>query len=229
MHIHHKELLDIYNNLKASNCSNKVLLTRARRALSWLEKSEKENSQDAKFIFLWISLNCTYSKHTLQEDDRDLRNNFFELILESDDKKKSIWYLLNERYPEEITLIINNEHIYIDFWKDEKHSFNQQKKLLWQASMDYENNKITDKLIDSKNNKSKEDVIYILNILFSRLYVLRNQIFHGGSTFEGSVNRTQVDDGSNLMQYLVPLFIKIMLENPQNSYSEVPYPPSHHV
>jgi len=226
MHISYKELNSIFENLKLTNCLNDVLLLRSRRALSWLKKSENEDSEDAKFIFLWISLNCTYSQHALKEDDRDLRNKFFDLLLSSDNESKTIFTLLN-KYPADITLILNNEFIHPDYWNEEKWDFNQQNKLLWAASMQYENNRVSNKLSNDKDNKgNKKDVNYILNILFTRLYVLRNQIFHGGSTFEGSSNRTQVADGCRLMQNMVPLFIKIMLENPLNSYSEVIYPPA---
>ena len=45
---------------------------------------------------------------------------------------------------------------------------------------------------------------YVLELIFDRLYVLQNQILHGGATWSGSVNRDQVRDGAAIMGFLVP-------------------------
>lgn len=63
----------------------------------------------------------------------------------------------------------------------------------------------------------------ILEELFDRLYVLRNQLLHGGSTWQGSVNRSQVQDGAAIMAFLVPHFINLMLDNPTTDWGIPPY------
>lgn len=65
----------------------------------------------------------------------------------------------------------------------------------------------------------------VLAILFDRLYVLRNQLMHGGATWNGSVNRAQVRDGARIMAFLVPLFLKLMLDNPAEPWGAPRYPP----
>lgn len=45
----------------------------------------------------------------------------------------------------------------------------------------------------------------VLMILFDRLYVLRNQIIHGGATWNSSVNRDQVRDGARTVIVLQAL------------------------
>ena len=65
----------------------------------------------------------------------------------------------------------------------------------------------------------------VLSILFDRLYVLRNQLVHGGATWNGSVNRAQVGDGARIMAFLVPLFVSLMLENPGEPWGAPRYPP----
>ena len=47
----------------------------------------------------------------------------------------------------------------------------------------------------------------VLSIVLSRLYVLRNQLVHGGATWNGKVNRAQVRDGANLLGKFVPAVI----------------------
>ena len=57
------------------------------------------------------------------------------------------------------------------------------------------------------------DTRLVLAIVFERLYVLRNQLVHGGATWNSSVNRNQVRDGAAIMGHLVPAIIRIMMEN----------------
>jgi hypothetical protein len=46
-------------------------------------------------------------------------------------------------------------------------------------------------------------------------YVLRNQLVHGGSTWNSGVNSAQVRDGAEILGFLMPLFIDIMMDNPK--------------
>lgn len=56
--------------------------------------------------------------------------------------------------------------------------------------------------------------------MFNRIYTLRNQLIHGGTTWEGSVNRTQLRDCAKLLGKLVPLVILLMLDNPRTLWGE---------
>ena len=64
----------------------------------------------------------------------------------------------------------------------------------------------------------------ILVLLFDRLYVLRNQILHGGATWNSSVNRSQVRDGAAIMGFLVPAFVKVMMDHPDEPWGKNYYP-----
>lgn len=48
------------------------------------------------------------------------------------------------------------------------------------------------------------DMISGLNTIFSRLYTLRNQIVHGGSTWNSSKNRQQLKDANNILSKILP-------------------------
>jgi hypothetical protein len=52
-------------------------------------------------------------------------------------------------------------------------------------------------------------------VVLSRIYVLRNQLMHGGATWGSSVNREQMRDCTNFMAKLVPLVIEVMMDHPQ--------------
>lgn len=64
----------------------------------------------------------------------------------------------------------------------------------------------------------------VLAILFDRLYVLRNQLVHGGATWGSAVNRPQVRDGARILAFLVPRFIDLMLDHPEAEWGPVFYP-----
>ena len=64
----------------------------------------------------------------------------------------------------------------------------------------------------------------ILVLLFDRLYVLRNQILHGGATWNSSVNRSQVRDGAAMMGFLVLAFVKVMMDHPDEPWGANYYP-----
>lgn len=87
----------------------------------------------------------------------------------------------------------------------------------WQSYFDREKNAAHKAL--AQGNTAR-----LLEIIFSRLYVLRNQIIHGGSTFKGRVNRSQVSDCTRLLDRLVPLIITIMMDNPDALWEDAIYP-----
>lgn len=64
----------------------------------------------------------------------------------------------------------------------------------------------------------------VLSIVFDRLYVLRNQLIHGGATWNSSVNRQQVCDGAAILGNLVPKIVELMLLHPENDHGEILYP-----
>lgn len=59
---------------------------------------------------------------------------------------------------------------------------------------------------------------------FTRLYTLRNQIIHGGATYNRQVNRKQLKDAGNLLNKLIPLIIALMMSAPVQLWGEGCYP-----
>jgi hypothetical protein len=102
--------------------------------------------------------------------------------------------------------LIDNEYVFQPFW-------------------DYKNNRIkADDWRKAFSNAKRSanralgrmDTKRVLMIIFSRLYVLRNQLINGGATWKSSVNRGQIKDGAVIMFRIVPAIISIMLEkNPR--------------
>ena len=64
----------------------------------------------------------------------------------------------------------------------------------------------------------------VLVIVLSRMYTLRNQLIHGGATWNSRVNRDQIRDGANILGDVVPIVIHLMMENAQGVWGEACYP-----
>ena len=71
---------------------------------------------------------------------------------------------------------------------------------------------------------SKQDAQTILGLVLSRMYTLRNQLMHGGATWNGAVNRDQMRDCVNLLSKIVPLVIELMLDHPDTLWGDACYP-----
>ena len=71
---------------------------------------------------------------------------------------------------------------------------------------------------------AQRDTVTVLSIALSRIYVLRNQLIHGGATWNSSVNRNQIRDCVNLLGKLVPLVIEVMLDHPETAWGDACYP-----
>ena len=76
----------------------------------------------------------------------------------------------------------------------------------------------------ASNCLSKQNIEGLLEIVLERLYTLRNQLIHGGATYNSKLNRAQLRDACNIMQLLVPIIIDIMLENGEHNWGEIAYP-----
>jgi len=211
-----------YNNLKTKHRESRehfstALSIRTHRALSWLERSEKDDEDlDAQFIFLWISFNSAYANEihdTKSFSERRTQLNFIHRLIESD-SNNLIYQLIWKEFTKSIRLFINNQFVYQPFWEFQKGNLPEDE---WRQR--FENDKAT-----ANRAMSKMDTKKVLAIILDRLYVLRNQLLHGGATWNGKINRDQVRDGTNIMRNLVPIIINIMLETEKQIWGDAAYP-----
>ena len=190
---------------------------RIHRAISWLGRAEKEaDDQDGCFIFLWIAFNAAYAQERTERADTSERaafEAFFTKMIALDTDQriyKAIW----SQFTGPIRLLLDNRYVYQPFW-----AFQNQVS----GHDDWE-----DRFVASKKRLQKalgeRDTASILGALFSRLYVLRNQLIHGGATWNSSVNRAQVRDGAAIMACLLPILIDLMMDHPDIPCGAAFYP-----
>lgn len=188
--------------------------TRMRRVTSWLKRAEQERGDpDAEFIFYWIAFNSAYGGDGLKE--RPAFKNYFSKILTLDAGKR-VLDIIKWQCPDAIASVKDNEYVFPHFWTEDTHQ--GTKPHVWEHLLINSNHRIAQGI---KHGKAQ----VVLGELFDRLYVLRNQLVHGGATWKGDVNRRQVKNGAAIMRLLVPYFINIMLENPSVGWGEPYYSP----
>lgn len=189
---------------------------RVHRAISWMGRAEAEHDDlDVQFILLWISFNAAYAGE-LGEDsfsERDAFASYFGQLCKADTNGR-IYAIVWQRFPNEIRLLLENQYVFSPFWKSRNGDRHFDD---WEARLSASKRTILRAM-------GAKDTTTILQMLFDRLYVLRNQLVHGGSTWNSSVNRNQVRDGAAILAALVPTFIDLMMDNPTEDWGRPYYP-----
>lgn len=192
------------------------LTLRVHRALSWLTRAEQEEDDgDVRFILLWVGFNAAYAINIEQEahSERGRFQAFFATLIGLDNAHR-IYDMVWERFSNEIRLLLDNRHVFAPFWA---HQNGEAGYADWEQRLQRSRNSVAKAL-------REHDTVRILSILFDRLYVLRNQLVHGGATWNSDVNREQVRDGASLLGCLLPVFIDLMMDHPGQVWRMPHYP-----
>ena len=189
--------------------------TRLHRAISWLGRAEQESDDtDACFIFQWIALNAAYAREFSHEKSERDRFRQFVATLVGLDAQRSLHQALFSEFSGSIRTLIDNRFVFEPFWTALREHDPSNR---WEASFAGSRKAAMAAVLG-------QDTSTVLSIVFDRLYVLRNQLVHGGATWNSQVNRQQLRDGVAILGTLVPLILAVMLEHPQHEFGEVLYP-----
>ena len=185
---------------------------RLHRALSWLLAAEKYSASDddISFVNLWISFNACYAIGNKDDRERDRFTDFTKKIVLLD-KEEAIYQCIWNNYSSFVRLLINNHYVFGPFWHSQKAGNSD-----WEKKFSHSKKIATHSLANS-------NVPVLLSIILDRLYILRNQIIHGGSTHNSKVNRDQVINGKKMLLELMPIFIKLMMMS-EDDWGEVEFP-----
>ncbi len=191
---------------------------RAHRAISWIGRAEAcGDDADARFVFLWIAFNSAYADETefqqTASGERAAFTSYFGRLV-SLDRERHIYKALWQRFSGPVRLLMDNRYVFNPFWQ---HHNGIEGYADWEA-----------RFLASKQAFNgafqRGDTAKVLTMVFDRLYVLRNQIVHGGSTWSSSVNRAQVRDSAAILGFLLPVFVDLMMDNPTGDWGRPFYP-----
>lgn len=189
---------------------------RIHRALSWLDRAEQCEDEDARFIFLWISFNAAYA-NDLGElghmSEQRVFQHFIQRLVDLD-ADHALYELVWTEFTSSIRLLLDNEYVFAPFWEFQRGNLTEEQ---WTSSF---------AKAKSAANRAlgAQDTVKVLSIVFSRLYILRNQIVHGAATWNSQVNREQLRDSANILGKVVPQVIKILLDHPNVLWGDAMYP-----
>jgi hypothetical protein len=188
---------------------------RLHRAISWVKcAEEKTTNTDLKFITLWIAFNACYAhndNHDMSLTEKKRFKDFISrlVMLDTEDRFfKLLWF----KFSGPVRLLIDNKFAYKQFWDTLRGEKIDWERLFKQSK------------IDSRNYLAHQQVAELLGVVLDRLYTVRNQLIHGGATYNSKLNRSQVKDASEILEFLLPIIIDIMLTNIDEDWGVINYP-----
>ena len=191
---------------------------RIHRTLSWLSRAEREPADpDAAFLFLWIAFNAAYGGERDPLGERPRERDAFVAFLEKLvrlDRAGRLHACVSDRFSGQVRLLLENPYLFGPFW-----SFQNGVPGAEEWRLRFEGGLRVYEVARAGRNTAK-----ILSLLFDRFYVLRNQLIHGGATWNSGVNRDQVDDGAKILGALVPLTVEVMMDHPHDDWGQPFYP-----
>lgn len=211
------------------------LMLRMRRITSWLTRAEQELFEseepdpDAAFVFYWMAFNAAYGEKIPGKIEWEIFNDYLGRLLFYDNKENVIYNALRNSISRDVVLsFIDNQYLYWRFWR---HHNGERGYNKWRCDFASENQKVRDALDRTVPGGKvlpggpQDDRRFVLEKLFSRMYMFRNQMIHGATTYKSLVARAQVEDGARIMALLVPLFIELMMNKSDVDWGVPEYPP----
>ena len=199
---------------------------RMRRAWSWHSRSGRAESNEDRFIFLWIAFNAAYGDELHDPNIYNPRENGEKKKLEKflreaivRDKGNTIrdilWEQLSDCQVDRqlrglVPRLLDSQYsqyVFRPFW-NLVHGRGDAGN--WRGLLKDWNRTARNILLKSKVQVREEEIRRLLWEVFARLYTLRNQVFHGGVTWGEGQGRKQLRDGAEIMGVLVPAILRIM-------------------
>lgn len=211
----HYQTLKVRQREERENHSEALGL-RIHRALSWLNRAEQcQEDPDGQFIFFWIAFNSAYANETgdIRIAEGKRFNHFLNRLVDLDEKNQ-LSSLTWQQYPNAIRVLLDNPYVFQPFW-DHQNGLDNGRN--WKEQ--FSKAKAT-----ANKALANKDTGTLLSIVFNRLYTLRNQLIHGGATWNSKVNRDQLRDGNRLLADVVPVVIEIMMDHAGAQWGEACYP-----
>jgi len=188
---------------------------RLHRIISWLARAEAEaQDMDARFLFLWIALNAAYAREFgFEYTERDQLRSFIATLL-AHDRNHQLQDILFQQFPGPVRTLIGNRFVYAPFWRAlREHDGSGRREQRFQADQVEVLKAVVERRTD-----------VVLSIVLDRLYVLRNQLVHGGATWSSQANRAQLRDGAAILGMVVPAILELLLQGDAPDLADVAYP-----
>ena len=191
--------------------ANQAFSVRVWRGLSWLERSESAGDVEGRFISLWIAFNAIYghlSDEGLNAPDRSSWQEFLASIVKFDGADRLGAIMRREQL--HVLRLVDNQYLFRPFWGGQKDAPERLKRLRRRVIL----------------HLQEASAVGVFEELFERLYVLRQQVFHGAATVQSKLNRSYLKAATQLLSWIIPAMVEIIIEaGPERDWGEVCFPP----
>ncbi len=179
--------------------ANQDFCIRLWRAISWVERAEAAGADDleGQFIPLWIAFNSLYGRAA--EDGSTVPDHagwqaFLAAIVKADGEDRLGKILWDEQ--RHVLKTIDSPYLFKPFWMGEQKDADGKLQQARRRAL---------------ANFRERASVSLLQELFERVYVLRQQVFHGAATCGSKVNRRILKMGVTVLAIVVPAMIEIMV------------------
>ena len=192
---------------------------RCYRCTSWFKKAadcikSDPDDLDAAFVFCWIAFNALYGQpiYLKKQDERQGQGDWNDILkflgLMTKYGRVSVESAMRKAQ-EDIQKIQDNQFLCKQCW------------VRWNENKLFSKEQRLSELCRERSRDNLRD-------LFHRLYVLRNQIFHGCSSDRSAKNRESIAPAVTVMRALVPVFREIVRHHGyrEDFLRTLSYPPS---
>ncbi|MEQ5795216.1 hypothetical protein LZ686_11185 [Paracoccus sp. NFXS7] len=191
---------------------------RVHGSISWIGRAEAcGDDHDARFIFLWIAFNAAYADERefqwVAPGERAAIVDYFGKLVARDEERR-VYRALWQRFSGPVRMLMENRFVFNPFWQHQNgiDGFEDWEERFRTSSRSF------------AQAFQAGDSVRVLSFVFDRLYVLRNRLVHGGSTWNSGVNRAQVRDGAAILGFLLPVFVDLMMDNPKEDWGRPFFP-----
>ena len=196
--------------------------TRFRRAGAWLKEANGQSEPPAKFVFSWIAFNAQFADKSAREKwEKEGRKRPLDLIMICSFVDRivacgngEILVAAIDAVKPSMREIFHLPQTYHGFW-DKPSSLRipetECTEAQWKSHFHREVSKCYKQLSEALAGREAGPV---LKHIFDRLYVVRNQVFHGGhSRSKGqSLGYTQIRHGAEVLVKMTQCFQEVMAE-----------------
>ncbi len=187
---------------------------RVWRALSWMERAEALDAGDieGRFISCWIGINALYARiddHNKPWGDREALGTFLTRIYKLDSKGRFRKILVKRQTA--VLGLIDDKYLCSAFWSSGGSQVTRNIRAEVQKTI---------------LSFRKHYQLPILRSLFERLYVMRNQVFHGASTKGSRLNRRALRACGNILADMLSASLSTMIDHGiHEDWGSVCFPP----
>ncbi len=195
---------------QAQREANQAFSVRIWRGLSWLERAEAAADVEGRFISLWIAFNAIYGhlEDGVAAPDHASWQTFLAGVVAADGRDQ----LGRILWAEQLTVLrlIDNKYLFRPFW-------------LGQADAEEKRARSRRRAVNAYN---AGQTLAVLEELFERLYVMRQQVFHGAATRGSRLNRPALKSCTAILARLVPAMMDIMIAaGAETDWGQLCFPP----